>query len=270
MIRFKGTVFHLFNFVRSILRGDFVQAFKKLAKAFSFFFKNPSYLKVLEEMKELEKKRGLRSRFHIYSSHPSGSALKNKLFDPGYKVTQNSKLIALLKTYKSEGWDIGLHPSFSSWKSFSILSSEKETLENALGFNITQSRQHWLRFSVIQTWSHLSKAGIKTDSTLGFNDRPSFRNSSALSYCPWSFESDSAMDIQAMPLILMDSHFYDYFPMSDEERKSQLNYWISEIRAVGGEATVLWHSHTLAADYGWKQGFIELLDLVSDSNRKFN
>lgn len=63
----------------------------------------------------------------------------------------------------------------------------------------------------------------------------------------------------AQPTVLMDSHLYDYEPLSEAERSSQMRYWLAECQKVRGEMAVLWHPHTLTEDYGWKDGFSELL-----------
>jgi hypothetical protein len=34
------------------------------------------------------------------------------------------------------------------------------------------------------------------------------------------------------------------------------------VHAVGGEAAILWHPHTLSTDYGWQSGFQEMLEMA--------
>ena len=60
----------------------------------------------------------------------------------------------------------------------------------------------------------------------------------------------------------MDSHLYDYAELSATEREQQIKRWVGEVFAVGGQATVLWHPHTLSKDYGWKEGFETLLRVI--------
>ena len=36
---------------------------------------------------------------------------------------------------------------------------------------------------------------------------------------------------------------------------------------LGGQAAVLWHPHTLTKDYGWSNGFSELINLISFNRR---
>ena len=97
-----------------------------------------------------------------------------------------------------------------------------------------------------------------------FNDRPGFRVAAALEWSPWDVVQGEDVSFKALPTVLMDSHFYDYQPMSAAERRAALKHWLSEIVAVGGQAAVLWHPHTISADYGWGQGFQELLKELSE------
>jgi hypothetical protein len=60
----------------------------------------------------------------------------------------------------------------------------------------------------------------------------------------------------------MDSHGYDYADLRGGDGLEQMRAVVQECLAVHGTMQVLWHPHTLAADYGWRDGFIELLDLV--------
>ncbi len=70
--------------------------------------------------------------------------------------------------------------------------------------------------------------------------------------------------IEAIPLILMDSHLYDYGEPSRAVRQAETRYRIDEVRAVRGVATVVWHQRVLDSDYGWGAGFHELLEMLAE------
>ena len=123
-------------------------------------------------------------------------------------------------------------------------------------------RQHWLRFSWVDTSRAQSDAGLAHDATLMFNDRPGFRNSAVLTWLPLNSSIDREIGILATPTILMDSHFYDYSSLSDEARRLEIEHWIGECYAVSASAYINWHPHTLSKDFGWKPGLLTLIDVV--------
>ena len=63
-------------------------------------------------------------------------------------------------------------------------------------------------------------------------------------------------------MILMDSHFYDYRPLERDQRIGAMQALIDEVRFVRGVASVLWHTQVLATDYGWGDGFRDMLHLI--------
>ncbi|QIZ69374.1 hypothetical protein [Oxynema aestuarii] len=261
-IRFKQTAFHSFNAVRSLLRGQIGSSLSKLANAAKFLFSQDNYW-CFDRITALEKTHGFRSHFNIYGG-PGGwqRTFQELLLDPAYSIATHPKLKQQLQKMSAEGWTIGLHQSFNAWADAEQMQGERQRLEKALGFPVTSCRQHWLRFSWEQTWQAQQKAGFALDSTLGFNDRPGFRTGVALQYHPWCFKSRREQNLQVLPMVLMDSHLYDYRNLSDSERNTQIAYWLDEIYAVHGTASVIWHQRVMSNDYGWATGYETLLSTI--------
>jgi len=92
-----------------------------------------------------------------------------------------------------------------------------------------------------------------------FNDRAGLRTGAALSWSPWNPRTGRPHTLHALPTVLMDSHLYDYQMLAADDRRATMRAWLDEVVAVAGQAAVLWHPHTLSDDYGWREGFEELL-----------
>ena len=95
-----------------------------------------------------------------------------------------------------------------------------------------------------------------------FNDRPGFRASVAASWHPWNASAGAPHSLVEVPCCFMDSHRYDYADIRGDDGRDQMEAVLHECAAVHGTMQVLWHPHTLSHDYGWRDGFAELLDLV--------
>lgn len=213
-------------------------------------------------MLSLEYSAGIHAIYHFHSDTQPFS-LKKWLFDPSYEI-ESTKVKNLFLELKRQGHVIGLHPGFNSWNDSKLIEAQRISLEHSAGVQVKYCRQHWLRFSWRSTWFSQQSADISCDTTLMFNDRPSFRNSSALSWHPWDMDGSRTLNLLALPSVFMDSHFYDYQPISNDLRKTSMRRWVNECFLVGGEIAILWHPHTLSKDYGWSDGFIDLLSILKE------
>lgn len=256
-IRLKQCAFNLFNASRAVAGGNLRQAKDRLSQAARFLFSGENWW-TFDQLIQHERKAGIRSHFNFYSDRRP-KTFARWLFDPGYDIS-SPRLSNFIKKIHSEGWVIGLHPAFDAWQDPALIRAQRSNVESIVGTEVKTCRQHWLRFGWGHTWTAQSEAGIRLDTTLMFNDRPGFRTAAALSWAPWNPAEGRAHHLSVLPTVLMDSHLYDYQPMSATERRMALKRWLSEIAAVGGKAAVLWHPHTLSSDYGWLEGFLDLLD----------
>lgn len=216
----------------------------------------------IDDVLRMEDEAGVAATFNVFAD-PRRRTPARWLMDPGYRLdsSKGARLIAALRGSRAE---VGLHPSFDSWRDPDLLADQRAHLEEHLGRPVRRVRQHWLRFSWERTWAAQAAAGLGCDATLMFNDRPGFRNSAAIEWHPWNPLTGSPHEISAVTSCFMDSHQYDYSDLAGTAHLAARTL-VDECRAVGGTAEFLWHPHTLNADYGWRDGFADLVGAVARS-----
>ena len=141
-----------------------------------------------------------------------------------YRI-RNPKVQRAIRELQRNGFEIGLHGSFYSWRSLDLLRGEKEVLENITGRAVVSVRQHYLNFSERLTWNIHHALGLKYDSTLGYNDRPG-EDFPALPY-------RTPEGMLEMPIMFMDTA-----PIKTDEEKRRL-YRVCDQRAKRGGLIVL-------------------------------
>lgn len=222
---------------------------------------------LFDQLCALESSFGYRSLF-LFADRGEGRRKPTTwLLDPEYDIN-DPRIARLMRKLIASGWEVGVHPGIGTWNNADAQASIVRSATQSSGRDVVFCRQHWLRFSWNDTWAAQAAAGIKTDFTLGFNDRPGFRNGAALRYRPWPLGGAAPHAVESVPTILMDSHFYDYAYPTDPGAAMQR--WIDEVIAVGGEASLLWHVHTMHDEYGWADGYRRLLCLLNQRDARIN
>ncbi|MEM9051368.1 MAG: polysaccharide deacetylase family protein [Bacteroidota bacterium] len=165
--------------------------------------------------------------------------------------------------------EVGLHPSYQSLGSSSVIGKEKAKLEAVLSAPIKKSRQHFLRFQLPETYEALKENGIDQDYSMGFHDDIGFRSGTAYAYTFFDLKNNRHLPIKLVPLIAMDSAMNVYLKYSPEEAISEMKEVILNMMSTGGNFVTVWHNHSLSELdewVGWRKVYLTIPDHVTTSS----
>lgn len=188
----------------------------------------------LNFLRKSEESRGLRSTFFF----KTGATGKQ---DIPYNY-RSRKMRDFFKTIGDNGFEIGLHPSMSTYVDVRQFMREKSRLQDVIGHNIKSVRQHYLKFTAGRTIGIWETAEMKYDSTLGFSRETGFRNSIAFPYPLYNFAEDRISTVTELPLILMDGTLAENKTISNDQALKVMKELIAETKAAGGAAAILFHN----------------------------
>lgn len=165
---------------------------------------------------------------------------------------------ALIKRMSNAG-AVGIHPSYKSFGSPSMIRKEKEKLGAIIGTEIENSRQHFLRFSLPESYRTLLQVGIKHDYTMGFADNVGFRAGTARSFYWYDLLLEQQTDLMVHPFVYMDGTLNEYLKLQPEAAKKKIDALFSEVEEYGGTFRFIWHNETIGEYNHWK-GWKSVLD----------
>lgn len=177
-------------------------------------------------------------------SHPALDG-DYQLYDPVIR--------GLIRCISERGHDIGLHPSYNTYRDATQTAREAELLRAVMDSESVQqdsmgSRQHFLRWETPTTARNLEAVGMDYDSTLGYADRPGFRCGTSREYPMYDVVERRRLALRQRPLILMEcSVIADrYMALGYTDAALELMLVLKE-RALryGGDFTLLWHNSQL-------------------------
>ena len=169
----------------------------------------------------------------------------------GYYQIDEPHIKTLIQQIIARGHHIGLHPSYDSYMDGLMIKQEKEAVASIAGLSVVRSRQHYLRFSVPETWQKLSAAGIIEDSTLGYAAEPGFRCGTCKPFPVFDIHLREQLPLMERSLLIMDVSFRMYKNLSVEESIKLSEKIKEQVKKHNGELVVLWHNSNLSALEGW-------------------
>jgi len=190
---------------------------------------------------DISEKHNLKSHFYFIPS------IKGET-DFRYAINEN-KAIKAIQKIKERRHVIGIHPSFSTFKNKWHLKTEIDRLQNYYS-PITEGRQHYLKFSNPDTWQDWEDVGLKSDSTLGYENDMGFRAGVCYPYPVFNILTRKKLDLIEEPLIVMEGALVQSHPEL-EDFKSELKQISETVKKYNGTFVFLWHNNNLYA-HEWK------------------
>ena len=186
-------------------------------------------------------------------------------FDTNVSASKN-KFKLLIKNCADYA-KVGLHPSYFSMKDEAVLKKEKDRLEAIVNTTIEKSRQHYLRFSLPETYQHLIDLEIKEDYSMGYASNVGFRASTCTPFYFYDLDFEIQTPLKIVPFALMDTTLNDYMKLTPKQSIGKIRDLKNEVKAVNGTFVTLFHNESLS-DYlrwkGWKKVYEAMLKIANN------
>ena len=184
------------------------------------------------------------------------AAAHNKGVDKN--ILPSSSALRQLIQYYGAGYRVGVHPSWQSGDREHLLKEEIEWLEYVAAQRITRSRQHYLRFSLPDTYRRLLELGIDQEFSMGYGTINGFRASVASSFHWYDLEKEEMTNLRVFPFCFMDANSYYEQGFDAARAQQELMHYYHHIRRINGLMVTIWHNNFLGADpkfAGWREAY---------------
>lgn len=231
-----------FNKYLRALGGDIVKRKNPLLlfkTTYEYFFSKLGIIKdpynTFEKLMDTSTNHGFKSTFFFMASDVSK-------FDVAYNITDN-KVASTIKRIKEKGHNVALHGTYNSYNDQNTLKEEIENMQN-IGIDISECRQHFLRFKSPDTWQMYEDAGIKTDNNLGFENDIGFRAGVCYSYPVFNILTQKQLNLITTPFIIMDSVLIYNKNISKHEFIEKCKFVTEKVKKYNGTMQIIWHNNS--------------------------
>ena len=219
ILRFRGKPF--FNTIISIIE--------------AIHGRDPYWM--FDELLFMENGNGFKSTWFFAPFGGEFNTRENE-FDPVYH-RRASEITAMIRRILENSCELALHGTRRAFLDAQELKKQLESFENRLGFKLFGVRHHYLMFRHDHTLEAASTAGLLYDSTMGFSDRPGFRNGMASPFFPYPADHPAGSIVE-IPLNVMDTVFtHDQVETDKIIRRITETYLYA--KAAGGLFSLLIH-----------------------------
>ncbi|MCW7075517.1 MAG: polysaccharide deacetylase family protein [Candidatus Methanospirare jalkutatii] len=196
---------YITHFVRNIGRGDFRSAINQITSVARKLHGDEPYWN-FDRIMEIERNLGVKSTFFFLNEQKKVCVLPNewKLYRGRYDI-KDKRIVEMIKKLDAEGWEIGVHGSYNSYRDFDMMKEEKETLEEILGKRVHGISQHYCNLEIPSTWEYHEKLGFSYDASLGFVTDIGFRWGTCYPFHPFNPENGRILSLWELPITIMDN-----------------------------------------------------------------
>lgn len=157
--------------------------------------------------------------------------------------------------------EVGIHPSYQSHESKAILQEEIDCLSNIIKRPVSKSRQHFIKFTLPETYRNLIESGIKEDYSMGYALKNGFRASTSNSFLWYDLPVEKTSDLRIHPFAFMDASSKFHLKLSTDETFKEWTQIYRKIKEVDGTLISIWHNYILS-NRGDEKSWLPLYEKV--------
>ena len=125
----------------------------------------------------------------------------------------------------SDHYSIGIHPSWQSGDDPEKLKLEILKLGHIAGKQISSSRQHYIRFTLPQTYRQLIDLGIESDFSMGYGSINGFRASVTSPFFWYDLEREEQTKLLLYPFCFMEANSFYEQKYSTQQAFEELKHY---------------------------------------------
>ena len=179
-------------------------------------------------------------------------------------LPKETALQVLIKQH-ADKYSIGVHPSWQSGDDSSLIRKEIQTIEDIASAKIIASRQHFIRFTLPQTFRYLIDAGIKEDFSMGYGSINGFRASVASPFYWYDLEKEESTSLLMFPFCFMEANSFFEQKFSPAQALEEMRHYYQQVKNINGTFISIWHNTFLGTDErfkGWRDVYKQFIDEV--------
>ncbi len=250
----KGTVRTAAGLIKKVLELDMDELRLRLA-VLSKRKHDPYH--VYDYIRQIEKQYGFTSLFFVLWGNYGRNDTNFALNTPSFRE--------LMETLDSER-TIGIHPSYRSYRSVSLLKKEFDSFFRLFGRKPEISRQHFLLMTFPETYRSLIRLGIREDYSMGYASCTGFRAGTSRPFRFYDLADEVETDLFIFPFVVMDVTLQQYLGLTPDKALERIENLVMKVKDVNGTFTSLWHNESLSDAgtwRGWKKVFESMVERVN-------
>jgi hypothetical protein len=202
----------------------------------------------------------LHAHFHLKPRYFILAATQNGPFDKHIPPVQPDmkRLISKL----SAQYELGIHPSYRASRQPDLLHEEQQLLQQITGRSMGISRQHYIRFTMPDTYRNLIDAGIVQDYSMGYGTHTGFRAGTSHQFDWYDLPREQTSALQVFPFCFMDTTAHYDLGLTVEASFEKLTRLQTKLQQTGGLLITIFHNFSLgtAKEWaGWRQHYSEFV-----------
>jgi hypothetical protein len=185
--------------------------------------------------------------------------------DADKNTDRNDPRFRSLVKYHAGGYQTGLHPSWQSGEDILLLTEEKKFMEAMVGRDLSNSRQHYIRMQLPQTYQNLLALGIRDEYSMGYGGTNGFRASIASPFHWYDLSQEASTPLRIHSFCFMDATARYVENKTAPEAYLQLKKFHDAVKTTGGTLYTIFHNSMLSENQScrdWREMYSLFLQEV--------